>query len=337
MTVNQMQHIPRVHLRAFVRLQRIHEVVNANGCPSIQELAERLERHPRTIKRDLKILREDFNAPLIYDRQRKGFRYTAPGWQLPPARFSEGELLAFFTAHHVLQAIGQKPEAMLLQNALAKLAAFLPEPVALNPAVISAALTFQSLPYVTVEPQILRTFTRAAVEQRTLFVHYYSQHRDTLTERHIDVLHLHNFAGDWYAIAFDHLRQEIRDFHIGRIKHLQETDNFFTPPPDWNADDHLRRGFSMVRGGRLTTVSLVFDAYQARWIRERHTFHVDEKREDLPDGGLRLSFPVGRNGLEAVARFCLAYAGHCRVEHPAALRKLVRDRLRQALAQHQEE
>ena len=25
-----------------------------------------------------------------------------PGWQLPPARFSEGKLLAFFTAHHVM-------------------------------------------------------------------------------------------------------------------------------------------------------------------------------------------------------------------------------------------
>ena len=45
-------------------------------------------------------------------------------------------------------------------------------------------------------------------------------------------------------------------------------------------DAHLRRGFSMMRGGRMTTVSLVFDAYQARWMRERQTFHVDEHRED---------------------------------------------------------
>jgi predicted DNA-binding transcriptional regulator YafY len=92
-------------------------------------------------------------------------------------------------------------------------------------------------------------------------VQYYSQHRNELTERKIDVLHLHNFTGDWYAIAFDHRSQEVRDFHVGRIRHLQETEAFFTPPPDWSADTHLRRGFSMMRGGRLTTVSLVFDAY----------------------------------------------------------------------------
>jgi predicted DNA-binding transcriptional regulator YafY len=336
MTDNQMHDPLRVHLRALARLQHIHEEISSGRCPSVWDLAESTDRNPRTIKRDLKMLREDFKAPLIYDRRRKGFRYAEPGWQLPPVRFSEGELLAFFTAHHILQALGQKPEASLLRDALAKLAAFLPEQIVFNPNTISTALTFQSIPHVMVEPHILQTLTRAAIEQRTVSMQYYSQHRNVLTDRKVDVLRLHNFAGDWYAIAFDHRRQEVRDFHVGRIKRLHETEEFFNPPPDWNADTYLRRGFFMMRGGRLTTVSIVFDAYQARWIRERHTFHVDEHREDLPDGSLRLSFPVGRNGLDAVARFCLAYAGHCRAEKPAALRKLIRERLQQALVQHQE-
>jgi len=332
----QPDNAPRVHVRALARLQQLHEAISSGRCPSIQDLAVSTGRTSRTIKRDVKALRGDFKAPLVYDRQRKGFRYAELGWQLPPARFSEGELLAFFTAHHVLHALAQKPEATLLQNALAKLATFLPEQVTFNPNMIRGALTFEATPHVMVEPYLLQTLTRAALEQRTLSVQYYSQHRNELTERKIDVLHLHNFTGDWYAIAFDHRSQEVRDFHVGRIRHVQETEAFFTPPPDWSADAHLRRGFSMMRGGRLTTVSLVFDAYQARWMRERQTFHVDEQREDLPDGGLRLSFPVGRNGLEAVARFCLTYAGHCRAEKPVALRKLIRERLQQAMIQHQE-
>jgi predicted DNA-binding transcriptional regulator YafY len=326
----------RVHVRALARLQQLHTEISAGHCPSVQDLAESTRHNPRTIKRDVKTLREGFKAPLLYDHKRKGYRYTEPGWQLPPVRFREGELLAFFTAYHVLQALGQKPEATLLRNALAKLASLLPEQVTFNPNTISTALTFEAIPYVLVEPDILHRLTRAATEQRTMFIQYHSQYRDELTERKIDVLHLHNFAWDWYAIAFDHLRQEVRDFHVGRIKRLYETEEFFIPPPGWNADAHLRRGFFMTRGGRLTTVSIVFDAYQARWIRERQTFHVDEQREELPDGSLRLSFPVGRNGLEAVARFCLTYAGHCRAEKPATLRQLIRERLQRALAQHQE-
>jgi predicted DNA-binding transcriptional regulator YafY len=166
----------RVHLRALVRLQHLHVAISSGRCPSIQDLAESSDRNSRTVKRDLKMLREDFRAPLLYDRQCKGFRYTEPGWQLPPVRFSEGELLAFFTAHHVLQALGQNPEATLLRDALAKLAAFLPEHVVFNPNTISTALTFQAMPHAMAEPQTLRTLTRAAVELMWL---YSSGHTDT--------------------------------------------------------------------------------------------------------------------------------------------------------------
>jgi predicted DNA-binding transcriptional regulator YafY len=69
-------------------------------------------------------------------------------------------------------------------------------------------------------------------------------------------------------------------------------------------------------------------------LRERNMFHPDEQREELPGGELRLSFRVGSNGLDAVARFCLAYAGNCRVESPPALKKIIRDRLTKGLKDH---
>ena len=165
---------PRVHVRALARLQQLHEEISSGHCPSVQDLAASAGRTTRTIKRDVKALREDFKAPLVYDRQHKGFRYAEPGWQLPPVRFSEGELLAFFTAHYVMNALAQTPEATLLRNALAKLATFLPEQVTFNPNMIRAALTFEATPHGMVEPYILQTLTRAALEQRTLSVQYYS-------------------------------------------------------------------------------------------------------------------------------------------------------------------
>jgi predicted DNA-binding transcriptional regulator YafY len=324
----------RVHTRALSRLKQIHEEISAGRFPNTRTLAELLERSERTIKRDLSFMRDQLGAPLIYDHACRGWRYDEPGWALPPLKFNEGELLAFFTAAEVLRATGHAPEAVLLRAALAKLAAFLPAEVSVNLAALAEALTFQPLPRVAVEPETLQTLARAAAERRTVSFDYHSQHRNEDTRREADVLLLHNFAGDWYAIAFDHLRGEVRDFHAGRIKRLTLTANYFDPPAGWNADEYLRRGFYMMRGGRATTVQIVFDSYQARWMKERIAFHPDERREDLPDGGLRLTFPVGRNGLDAVARFCLAYAGHCYAERPAALRRIIRERLTCALEQH---
>lgn len=327
----------RVHTRAYVRLDLIHREISAGRCPTLRSLAEVLERNERTVKRDLRVLREQFGAPIVFDRERGGFRYREPGWELPPVRLNEGELLAFFTAEHALRATGHAPEAILLRAALAKLAAFLPPEVSVNAAALGESLTFQQLPHVSVEPTVLQTLARAAATRRTVSFDYHSQHRNEDAHRRADVLLLHNFAGDWYAIAYDHLRRDVRDFHAGRIKRLALTDEYFDPPAGWDADEYSRRGFHMMRGGRATTVEIIFDAYQARWISERLGFHPDERREHLPDGSLRLTFPVGKDGLDAVARFCLTYAGHARAVRPPALRRIIRERLEHALRDHSEE
>lgn len=321
----------RVHTRALERLRRIHQEVGNGSYPSVERLAALLERNARTVKRDLREMRDALKAPIKYDRAKRGFYYSETGWEMPPVRLTEGVLLAFFTAEHALKSIGQTSEAVLLRSSLAKLAAYLPEQVSVNLSNLGDALTFQSAPHTTVEPETLKTLACAAGERRTVAFDYYSQHRGANTHRAADVLLLHNFAGDWYAISFDHPSGAMRDFHIGRITNLRLTDDYFEPPGKWNKDDYLKRGFSMMRGGKLTKVSIVFDAYQSRWMRERQMFHAEETREELPDGSLRLSFPIGTNGLEAVARFCLTYAGHARVEKPPALKKIMRERLTLAL------
>jgi len=327
----------RVHVRAYARIGVIHREINSGVYPDNARLAGLLEVTERTVKRDVRMMRDRMNAPIKYDRKEQGYYYGQLGWQPAPVQISEGELLALFTADHALRHLGHTPEAALLRNALTKLTQYLPEQIQFNLTTLGDALTYQETAHTSVEPTTLRTLARAAAEQRTIECEYYSQHRGKDTQRAIDVLLLHNFAGDWYAIAYDHLRGEVRDFHAGRMRNLRETARYFAPPDNWNADNYLRRGFYMMRGGRLTTVSIVFDAYQAQWIRERHTFHPDEQREDLEGGELRLSFPVGSNGLEAVARFCMAYAGHCYAERPHALRKIIRQKLQLALQQHAED
>lgn len=325
-----------MHRRALIRLNAIHRAIRGGGCPSTEQLAvlREVERSKRTIKRDLDALRE-LGAPLVFDRARHGWRYRDPGWEMPLTRLTEGELLAFFTAERALQAAGRTPEAAMLRNGLARLSALLPEEVTVNLVAFGEAISAQSAPHVLVDPAALQKLARAAAAQRTVEFDYHTQSRNEHNHRKVDVLLLHNFAGDWYAIGWDHLRDDFRDFHAGRISRLRETDEYFVLPEKWNREEYLRRGFQMMRGGRMTRVSLVFDEYQARWMRERDQFHPDEQREELPGGELRLKFPVGSNGLDAVARFCLQYAGHCRVEAPAALRKMVVARLKTALQQQE--
>lgn len=90
----------------------------------------------------------------------------------------------------------------------------------------------------------------------------------------------------------------------------------------------------MYRGGKLIEVEIIFDEYQSKWMRERNFFHPQEKREELADGKMKLSFTIGENGLEAAARFCLQYAGHFVAVKPEKLREIIKEKLQKGLDLH---
>lgn len=325
----------RVFLSAIGRVNRIHKTVAAGGFPSTAQLAELCGVSIRTIKRDLDALRYDQSAPLKYDTVKRGFYYTEPTWSPGVHRLSDGDLLAFFIAENALRLTGQTPEALQLRKSLNKLASMLPDEVSINLFTLAESLSFQNPAFEKSEPETLQRLAKAATEQTTVRFKYFSRHSGKITERSADVYQLHNFSGDWYAISFDHKSSAMRDFHIGRISNLEVLNQSFEINKSlWNREEYRRREFNMMRGGRLTTVQILFDPYQSQWIRNRTALHEEETREELPDGSLRLTFPVGENGLEAVARFCLQYAGNCVAEKPKKLREIIRAKLDRAMEQH---
>lgn len=324
---------PRALYHVYQKLNHLRNLIAEGDYPNAAALAEKMEISLRTVNRYLDNLRE-CGAPLANDRRRGGYYFSDPYWQLPPMKLSEGDLLAFFIAEQSLKSTGQNDEAAQLRKSLSRLASFLPNEVSVNLTALASGVSFQNLPFAAVAPETLSLLTSAAISLQTIEFDYYSPHRREPSSRKANVLLLHNFAGDWFAVCFDHLRGDKRDFHAGRMKNVRLVDEYFEPPENWNASEYLKTGFSMMRGGRLTEVEIVFDDFRAQWIREREFFHPDETREELPDGGLRLRFKVGEQGLEAVSRFCLTYAGDCQAIKPLKLREIIKEKLEKSLSQY---
>jgi predicted DNA-binding transcriptional regulator YafY len=325
----------RAYLTGVSRVAKIHKEIASGNLPTVNDLVRQLAVSPRTIKRDIDVMRNCLNAPIVYDRRGGGFRYSTTGWSFPPSRMTEGEMLAFFIAENHLKTTGRTAEASLLKQALTKLAAMMPEYVMVDLEHIGENISFQHSPTISIDPSVLTLIAKSTSEHTPIEFEYYSPHSDESTSRIAEVHLLHNFLGDWYAVSYDRAREDFRDFNVGRMKNVRSIETeCFEPQKGWNATEYLRRGFSMTRGGRRVGVSLLFDAYQSRWVRERGSFHPEEQREELPDGRLRLTFSIGEKGLEAVARFCLTYAGNCVAEKPKRLRNMVKDKAAAALRQH---
>lgn len=326
----------RVNLRQYRRLFQIHQLLANRNYPNTEELSERLEIHKRTVRRDIVFMRDSLNAPIEFSKKKRGFCYTNPNWEMPLVSLTEGELLAFFIATIALQAKGSTYEDERLKRSLAKIVGSLPEAVSINLGYLFENTSFQAPPHVLADGEILDKLYRAVSEKETIEFDYSSPHSGILSQRKVNPLLLHNHEGTWYVISFDHVRQDYRDFHTGRISNLKNTGEFFDVPEDWNKEEHLSGGFGMYRGGEKTDVEIVFDEYQSQWMRERNFFHPQETREELPDGKMKLSFTIGENGLEAVARFCLQYAGNFVAVKPEKLRKIILQKLKKSFEQHQE-
>lgn len=315
---------------AHNRLVKIADEIGRGTYPSTRQLAEIAECSERTVRRYLAELRNAYSAPLKHDKRRSGYYFSLP-WSFSQSAFTEGELLAFFLAERVLKTAGRSTEADLLHAALAKLAARLPATVSVNLTRFGESLSFESSPSVLAEPAYLRLLASAAAAQETLEIVYHTQQTDTVKTRRINPLLLHNHADDWYVVAFDYLRREIRDFHVGRIRSVRQTSEYFELPKNWNAEEYVKSGFLMTRGGRRVRVSLLFDAFQSRWMNERTAFHRDERREILEDGSLRIAFTVESEGLEAVARYFMQWADHCRFEEPPKLKQIIQEKLKKGI------
>ena len=103
------------------------------------DLASEFEVNVRTAYRDLDFLRDDWRAPLEFDRAQATYRLTEPTVALPSVTLSEGELVALYFAEKVLAQYRGTPFEADLASAFGKIQELLPEEVKVSPQTIFEA------------------------------------------------------------------------------------------------------------------------------------------------------------------------------------------------------
>jgi predicted DNA-binding transcriptional regulator YafY len=323
----------RSHGRTTVRLRSLDRMIREGRCRSAGQAANELSDEfgklsARTVARDIALLRDQHRAPIEYDARQRRYIYTNKSFALPAMQMTEGELVAIFLAERLMHQYRGAPFEQHLRTAFQKIVDYLPEQVSVDFSSFDQHYSFEIGPTSEIAAEVFDAINRAASERLTVEIRYYSQSRDEETVRSIDPYLLHNHRGEWYVVAYDHWRKTERDFHLGRIRWFRVTEDHF-PPPQFDREAYLKSGFEMFRGGEEHLVEIEFDAYQARWIRERKEWHDNEEREDLPDGGLLLRMKLA--GLEAVKRFVMQYGAHAKVRGPAILQEMIEQELLQML------
>mgnify|MGYP001627219939 CR=1 FL=1 len=314
------------------QLERILEIdrqIRALKYPNARRLARELEVSERTIYQDRQFMVDRLRAPLAYDRRRGGWYYTDPNWALPSVLVTEGELLAFFLSVEVARRyLGTAFEGPLC-SAVEKITAGLKSQIQVSLEDLRACYIFAPPPVVSVKEELLLELHRAIQCCRQVKIRYYTASRGCWQVRVVEPYHLYNLRGDWYLIAFDHLRRDMRTFHAGRIEEWEVLNQEFKRDPGFSVGKWMAQAFVAERGEEPVEVVIKFDPYQARYIRER-SWHPSQEIEELPDGGLILRFFTG--GLDEVKRWVMGYGSHAEVLAPESLRQAIREEI-QKMAQ----
>lgn len=312
-----------------VRMAYIHEQIRKGNRPNAGQLARGFSTKfnlttdvsDKTIYRDIRFMKEAKGAPIEFDPDGNGYYYTEPNFKFEALSMSEGELFAFYVAETAMKAYAGTPLADYLSGAFARLAEMLPEKVSVQTRDLAARVSFRKPPVKPVEKKMWDILDRCLKEEDTVKIDYHAVGKKP-REREIDPYHLFSFQGEWYVVAFCHLRKKMRTFKVARIVGAERTGKGFLIPDDFSMEEYLEDSFRIGRGEKKHKVEVRFKATVAPWIREK-LWHPKQKLKEEKNGDVTLEFPGSY--LDEVFGWVMSWGAAAKVLEPAELRKRVRE------------
>jgi predicted DNA-binding transcriptional regulator YafY len=224
-------------------LLTVLEMLQSRGRISGQELAERLEVDPRSVRRYMTML-QDLGVPITGERGRHGGYRLRPGFKLPPLMFTEDEALALTLGLLTAHRLGVAGAAPAFEGALAKVDRVLPPAVRDQLRAVQESLTFD-LPYPAAPPTSgsVLAFSTGVRDHRRLHIRYHAEN-GRQTERDVDPYGLVYRNARWYAVGWCHLRTDVRVFRLDRVVSADVLDDLFTPPEGLDVRAELIRSLA---------------------------------------------------------------------------------------------
>jgi predicted DNA-binding transcriptional regulator YafY len=316
-------------VEAYVRVLELHQMLKTGLPVNATLVASHFEIGPRQATRTLEFLRDRLKAPLVYDVRRRSYAYSQPAFELPAAIMTEDEAIGIILAHQALLTQQPTPLGSALGTVFDKLRALFPPTVSVMGADLLQNVRFASQPTRLVAAT-LDLLSRAARESHSVQLEHYVAHRDETMPRVVDVYGLTQYDADWYAVGWCHTRRAMRTFAVSRIRKAVMQKTTFKRPPDFDIGAYFRDSMG-VETGPVQDVVIEFDAYQARWIRER-VRHPSQRLEPLPDGGLRVHLRVAVT--TELRQWVLGYGAHAWVVSPASLARELQEEHRACLQRY---
>lgn len=299
---------------------------------SAADLAEEENCPVRTIFRDLHHL-EEAGFPLITERRGKRslwkLAFTQESPQIP---FNFTEVCSLWLGRVLMEFWKGSEIFDSIHSAFEKIRSTLPPGVLEHFEEFSEKFVVRGFHLSDEASEHMTVINEALTNSEQLEICYFSPSQGTETRRVVDPYRLWIQDGVIYLIAFCHLREDIRTFHLSRVRSSEKTGNYFEVDPNFNPDNFLKGNFRKMGGEDITEVEIVFDS-SVRHVIEEQTFHDTQTLVEREDGSVLVRFQTG--GLKELHSWVLSFGSQAEVIKPLILREKVIASLTASLERYQ--
>lgn len=306
------------------RFYKIHGALKSGKCLPLSHFTDKLGISRATFKRDIEYLRDRYGAPLVWDNERRGYRYDltqpdAAKFELPGFWLSAGEIHALLAMQAMLADLDDGLLSAQVSPIMARLEKALEESQ-VSPSRVRARIRILRQSARTAEPAAFAQIAQAVLERKRVAISYFNRASDEHTEREISPQRLIHYRDNWYVDAWCHMRNGIRTFSLDAIESAQVTGQRTKDLPEKELDRYLGSSYGIFSGEAVDTAVLRFTATRARWV-SRERWHPDQKHHFDEQGRYVLEVPY-RDDRELVMDI-LRHGSEVEVLAPPALRKRV--------------
>ena len=314
------------------RFYRMQALLRANRVVSRRQFLDELEVSLATFKRDLEYLRDRIGFPVVYDKDRGGYRLDdavadRTMHELPGLWFSGDELVAMLTMDRLTAQL----QPGVLDDSIAPLRqriASLLRKGGYEPDEIAHRIRVLTMQSRRVEPATFRAIATALLNRRRIHLRHRRRADGDTLDREVSPQRLVHYRDNWYLDAWCHKRQALRSFALDAIERVQLGEKAAKVIADEALDRHFASGYGIFGGHETSEAQLLFTPQAARWV-AGEAWHPQQDGKLQLDGSYLLKFPYTRE--PELVMDVLKYGPDIEVLAPDSLRDAVATRLEAAL------
>lgn len=315
------------------RFYRIDQLLQDRRAVSMETLIDDLGVSRATIKRDLEYLRDRLNAPIVWDRGQRGYRYDgaaedSPRYALPGLWFNATEVHALLTMERLLADLQPGLLGAHIEPLKARIRMLL-DSGDHSARAIENRVRILHTAVRPVRPELFQAVASATLGRTRLVIEHYNRSTGETLTREVSPQRIVYYRDTWYLDAWCHLRKGLRSFSMDAITKASSTNRKARDVGRARLKAFFEEGYGIFSGRARHTAVLRFSAASARWV-AREVWHPRQRGEFDAEGRYLLRVPYSMD--TEILMDVLRHGPEVEVLKPAALRHKVRQRLAQASA-----